>query len=257
MADSPENFADTIESLKSLGLTKYEALVYIALLKVEGASATEIHEISGVPRASVYPVLDRLVQKSLVTVSHSTPRRYNAAPPDEGIERLLRDIREGADRAREALIAIYEKRSGPDRGSQELIWSIHGDENIRTRIADLALHATESIVAVSSFPFLKRSLLPLLEKTGPDMSVVIITDHWEGKTRDSVTVRLLPAAIHNAKPLSMRDTAGMFIFDQKKALVLMGPEKGPLTALYSESPGFISFFLRYFTFIEEIAGDAP
>ena len=44
------------ESLKSLGLTKYEALVYIALLQASGATATKIHELSGVPRASVYPV---------------------------------------------------------------------------------------------------------------------------------------------------------------------------------------------------------
>jgi len=48
------------ESLKSLGLTRYEALVYIALLKNIDATATKIHEISGVPRATVYPVLDRL-----------------------------------------------------------------------------------------------------------------------------------------------------------------------------------------------------
>ena len=61
------------EHLKSLGLTKYEALVYIALLRVESASATKIHEISGVPRASVYPVLDKLMKKGLVSVSNTTP----------------------------------------------------------------------------------------------------------------------------------------------------------------------------------------
>lgn len=49
--------------LKSLGLTKYEALVYIALFRVTGATPTETHEISGVPRASVYPVLDQLEEK--------------------------------------------------------------------------------------------------------------------------------------------------------------------------------------------------
>ena len=64
MAESPEESLNIAESLKSLGLTKYEALVYIALLKVAGATATEIHEISGVPRASVYRVLDRLTRKT-------------------------------------------------------------------------------------------------------------------------------------------------------------------------------------------------
>jgi sugar-specific transcriptional regulator TrmB len=76
--DIPNNL---LESLKSLGLTKYEALVYIGLLRVAGATATEIHEISGVPRASVYPVLDRLVQKELVSVSYITPNGSTRSLP--------------------------------------------------------------------------------------------------------------------------------------------------------------------------------
>ena len=56
-----DNPVRVIECLKSLGLTKYEALVYIALLKMASATASEIHEISDVPRASVYPVIDQLL----------------------------------------------------------------------------------------------------------------------------------------------------------------------------------------------------
>lgn len=79
------------EHLKSLGLTKYESLVYIALLQVDGATATEIHEISGgVPRASVYPVLDKLSKKQLVNVTTTSPKRFAATPPDEPSTALLR-----------------------------------------------------------------------------------------------------------------------------------------------------------------------
>ena len=42
-----ENTVRIIECLKSLGLTKYEALVYIALLKLESATASEIRQIPG------------------------------------------------------------------------------------------------------------------------------------------------------------------------------------------------------------------
>ena len=69
------------ESLKSLGLTKYEALVYIALLQASGATATEIHELSGVPRASVYPVLERLSQKQLVF--YTAGKLYSVGGIDE------------------------------------------------------------------------------------------------------------------------------------------------------------------------------
>ena len=87
MAENAPPYLSLTESLKSLGLTKYEALVYIGLLRVSGATATEIHEISGVPRASVYPVLDRLIQKNLVSVSHATPRRFDVTfKPVERVE---------------------------------------------------------------------------------------------------------------------------------------------------------------------------
>ena len=78
-----ENPVQVIECLKSLGLTKYEALVYIALLKLVSATASEIHEISGVPRASVYTVIDQLLDKGLVSVSQSAPKRFAAFSPED------------------------------------------------------------------------------------------------------------------------------------------------------------------------------
>ena len=80
-----ENPVRIIECLKSLGLTKYEALVYIALLKLASATASEIHEISDVPRASVYPVIDQLLDKGLVSVSQSAPKRFAAISPEDAI----------------------------------------------------------------------------------------------------------------------------------------------------------------------------
>ena len=80
---SPDS-VKVIDCLKSLGLTKYEALVYIALLKVVSATASEIHEISTVPRASVYPVLDQLQEKKLISIARSTPKRFAALSPGGG-----------------------------------------------------------------------------------------------------------------------------------------------------------------------------
>jgi len=64
-----ESHIRLIESLKYSGLAKYEALVYIALLRVKRTTATEIHESSGVPRAAVYPGVGQLLEKDLVSVS--------------------------------------------------------------------------------------------------------------------------------------------------------------------------------------------
>jgi len=145
--DIPNNL---LESLKSLGLTKYEALVYIGLLRVAGATATEIHEISGVPRASVYPVLDRLVQKELVSVSYITPKRFDAVPPDRGVENLMRRIETDAKSARAALDALYREKRPEGRGNQEQIWTIYGEENIRTRLAGMFRSAERSVEVLAT-----------------------------------------------------------------------------------------------------------
>jgi sugar-specific transcriptional regulator TrmB len=74
-----------IACLKSLGMINYEARVSIALLRVMSATAREIHELSGVPRASVYPVIDLRREKNLISVSRSAPKRFVAMPTEEAV----------------------------------------------------------------------------------------------------------------------------------------------------------------------------
>ena len=53
-----------VDSPGLLGLTKYEPLVCITLTKVVTAPAAKIHEIPGVPTASVNPVITHLTKKN-------------------------------------------------------------------------------------------------------------------------------------------------------------------------------------------------
>lgn len=105
-------------------MAKCKALVNSALLRVPGATASEIRESGSVPRASVYPVLDQLLDKDLVSVSQSAPKRVAAIPPDDAIARLLNRIEHDADMAREALAAIHHEQIAPGQGSGELIWNV-------------------------------------------------------------------------------------------------------------------------------------
>lgn len=52
-----------VDSPGLLGLTKYELLVCITLTKVVTASAAKIHEMPGVPTASVNPVIALFTKK--------------------------------------------------------------------------------------------------------------------------------------------------------------------------------------------------
>ena len=230
--------------LKSLGFTKYEALVYIALLGMEGATATEIHEFSRVPRASVYPVLDRLVEKNLVTVSQGTPKRFSAIPPEEGIENLLSGIEKDALHAKEVLSEVYRRRVTVERGDQELIWSFYGEEQIASRVKDLIGRAERKVQVITTWAFLERVLLTELGRGAPSIEVEVITDRWEGPVPAGMKVHVKgrPPLGRGHAQLQPPETAGIFIIDGEKAMVVMGVQEETPTALFSESPGFLRFF---------------
>jgi sugar-specific transcriptional regulator TrmB len=232
------------EVLKSLGFTKYEALVYVALLGMEAGTSTEIHEASRVPRASVYPVLDRLAEKNLVTVSHATPRRFSAVPPEEGIENLLSRIEGDARRAQEILSEIYRKRVMVERGDQELIWSIHGEEKIIPRLRELVSHARARIQVMTHWPLVRRILLDDPSAVPPGVQTEVICNRCEGPVPPGIKVHVRDLDIVSRRhaELPPHDLAGIFIIDGEKAMIIMGISDEVPTALYSESPGFLRFF---------------
>ncbi|MDK2916489.1 MAG: HTH-type transcriptional regulator, sugar sensing transcriptional regulator [Euryarchaeota archaeon] len=247
-----------LESLKSLGLTKYEALVYIGLLRTAGATATEVHEISGVPRASVYPVLDRLVQKELVSVSHTAPKRFDAVPPDQGIENLMRRIESDAESAREALEAFYREKDLEDRGDQELIWTIYGEENIRTRLAGMFKSAERSVELLATGDLLQRSVLLLLDPVPDSVRVEIVTERWSGERPSRFHLHLLPLAALCETPILAEkllpyERSGVFLVDDTRALLWMEGADGQPSALYSESAGLARFVRRHIATVMEWA----
>jgi len=235
-----------IDSLKMLGLTKYEALVYIGLLKVAGATATELHEISGVPRASVYPVLDRLIQKNLVSISHTTPKRFNAVAPEEGIDNLLHRIETEAAEAKSALDQIYSRRIEGERGDQEHIWSIYGNQNILARTIEMLRNAEHSIQIAGSWPLLKHIVPVLVQQARESVDIEIITVDWEGDRPEGIRLHIISHQMVPDKPMP-QECAGFFQVDGEKVLLWMGAPGDVPCALYSESMGFVQFFKRYWS----------
>ena len=251
MREPPENPETPVESLKLLGLTKYEALVYTALLRMEGATASEIHEISGVPRASVYPVLDRLVQKQLVSVSHTAPKRFSAVPPEEGICRLLEKIEHEADEARGVLGELWEHRTRPESGRQEMIWSLHGSEAISAKIRDMLLSAEEKVQVIATGSLIEKHRSVLFGELDGKVEGEILCDHWTGEEGSTIRVTVIPG---HAGRFESVVQAGVFLADGERALVVMGSEEGGQTALYSESSGFVTLFSRYVAMVRTLAG---
>jgi sugar-specific transcriptional regulator TrmB len=246
-----ENAVRVIESLKSLGLTKYEALVYIALLKQDSATASEIHEISGVPRASVYTVIDQLLDKGLVSVSQSAPKRFAAISPDDAITRLTDHIKKDAQYARDSLSLVYRERMTLGIGTEELIWNIYGIENIKKRFTDLISGAKYEIRIIAHPHFLSPEIKQKLSTMAHQINVKILTPQWRGEIPKKMSVYVIkhpdiPKELDKAMEMM---AGGVCIIDNRCVIVILGVGEEGAVALFSESEGFVRFFVRYYNLI--------
>lgn len=87
-----------VNDLMSLGLARYEARVYLALIRRDAYTAAEVAREAGVPRQRVYDVLEALVRRRLVTTRPGRVTTYCAVPPELALARLMTLRRESVDR---------------------------------------------------------------------------------------------------------------------------------------------------------------
>lgn len=83
-----------VRTLSDLGLTNYEARVYLALTRRESSTAAEAARVAGIPRQRIYDVLSSLVTKGLAATRPGQVTKYVATHPTDAVERLVSDHRQ-------------------------------------------------------------------------------------------------------------------------------------------------------------------
>lgn len=98
---------DTIGQLRELGFSEYEARAYVALLHKSPMNGYEVAKASGLPRANVYAVLQKLEERgAIVRVDAPEGTRYAPLPSEELVQRLQDRYEETLHAARSALSAV-------------------------------------------------------------------------------------------------------------------------------------------------------
>lgn len=134
---------ELVALLKDLGFTEYEAKVYLELLKGSPATAYSAARGSGVPRSKVYGVLEGMVGRGVVFVSHGDPACYAPLPPGE----LVRARRREADAVLSAAEEGLEGWAAREDGAEDdRIWDIKGRREILSRLKGLVDQAEERVL---------------------------------------------------------------------------------------------------------------
>jgi len=73
----------TTRALRNLGLSSYEARVYITLVRSGALTASEVSSQSRIPFSRVYDVLAALERGGWITIEQGRPKRYVPKSPRE------------------------------------------------------------------------------------------------------------------------------------------------------------------------------
>ncbi len=132
-----------LEQLAALGLTEYEAKVYMALLRENPATGYQLSKNSGVPRSMVYEALGRLEARGAALKSEEEKATlYRPVPPDLLLDRYEREARERVARLRAELLPLY------NREESGRLWNFSGRREALAYASELIAGAQSELMLV-------------------------------------------------------------------------------------------------------------
>lgn len=130
-----------ISLMQNIGFTQYESQVYLALLQQAHITGYELAKTSGVPASKIYQILNKLIDKEMVLVVDSGPKKYVPLPPAEILSRLKGDYLSTVDNLTDKLGHLYAQ----DEFSENYIWNLTGRTEIIRKLTEFIGEAREHL----------------------------------------------------------------------------------------------------------------
>lgn len=155
--------------LEELGLQPAEAQVYLALIRNGSLAASAIANLTEIPRSSVYPTLNSLLDKGLIQGGAGYGSRFSAIPPDRALPTLVRHEREQLLHHESIVEGLSAHLASLAEGSvetapQDVIQVIRNPRAVADRFDRLQLEADKQIDSWIKAPFFCRPSNPAQEK---------------------------------------------------------------------------------------------
>jgi sugar-specific transcriptional regulator TrmB len=154
--------SDKVEkALRDIGLTEYEMLAYLSLLRSGELTAENVSEASSIPYSKVYSVLDNLHERGWIEIEGGRPRRYYPRPPEDALRseqlRLEAEFEENRDIIVQDLQPLFEQKEVREMPE---IWMVRGEKNTLDKVVELVGRARKEIMF--ALPWIPEGLLPTI-----------------------------------------------------------------------------------------------
>lgn len=154
---------DQIHQLTQLGLNVYEAKAYAALLGKDSFSATQVADLSGVPRQRIYDILASLVERGLAISrpgKHGT--RYAAVAPTLALSALVEREQQRLSRLQtvaatlSAALSTQYQQGKAESSPLEYIEVLRGRIAISQRFAEIQANCKREILVFTKPPYAQQ-----------------------------------------------------------------------------------------------------
>lgn len=221
--------------LENIGLTDGEIRVYLSLIELGQSPAGQIVRKSKVSSSKIYDVLDRLIEKGMVTyITKGKRRLFRAAPPSrliDFVDKQREELSDKEERLRELLPELERLRKAEPTVGAEILEGAQGikaffEMSLReTKRGDEVLVMGYPRLASQRFNAYFKDFHKRREAKGVRGRVVYNYDAWFGKKREPrkfVGQRYLPRDIHVPAFLYIfNDVVGTIIFTDEQKMCFM------------------------------------
>ena len=247
--------AEATEQLRRIGLSRYEAVVFINLARAGAATAGEIARMAGVNRVQTYRALDSLEGRGLVEVTLDRPKRYAARAMNQVFDMIAEEKRtelESLDMIRKSLLLAWPKLSGRTGEPPSVrLQVIKGRARIYKTLPRFVGTAQREVLAFTTTKGIQRSYRAgvndvLIEAMRRGVKAKLLADI-------STSNAALMGRVAQYVPLRHVDRQrGRFIIvDRESILAFLVQDEGTIrgdaeTALWTNSPDFVRAHVEFF-----------
>jgi hypothetical protein len=207
-----------IDLLQRVGLNKYEAEAYAALVQHGPLTGYELGKRSGVPLSRSYEILERLTARGLALVQPGDPPRYIAEAPEQFLDRTRTATTATLDALADALAEL-----GPS-ALPEGFWVVRGQESILAH-ARTSIGQAQRTLAINVASAYSAALAEALVQA-----------------RERGCRIMQPAIDYRAEAAA---TMLLVVDDQVGMLGTLAPAERA-QAVASANPGFVAVLARYY-----------
>ena len=149
-----------IQDLLGLGLTERESKVYLSLVQLGTATATDIMKIATVPKSKISEIMQKLIDKGLcIEKSHGYRKKYCAVDPANALGGLIKkreeefaQLKTSVNQTIENLVELYQRPSRSE--SFEFVQILKNTDRIYELYQKMRNNTKKEILEFCKPPFL-------------------------------------------------------------------------------------------------------